>query len=172
MTTTFWRRADLLASAVTPFCVTLLLILSGLVHSRVPELASVAPVLPLAAIYFWSVYRPGLMPYLAVFALGIMFDLLSGVPLGLNAVVFMLVRLITVSQRRFLVGKPFLMVWWGYMMIAAGAAFAAWVLSSVATGRLLPTLPPVFQLLLTVGVYPLVSWLLVKADAGLVQSEA
>lgn len=165
------RRADLLASAVTPSCVTVLLILTGLIHSRIPDYASVAPVLPLAAIYFWSVYRPGLMPYLAVFALGILFDLLSGGPLGLYAIVFMLVRMTTVSQRRFLVGKPFMMIWWGYMMVAAGAAFVAWLLASIALGRLLPGLPPVFQFLLTVAVYPLVCWLLVKADSGLVQSE-
>ncbi len=171
MNATLWRRADLLASAVTPVVVTVLLALIGMVHSQVPGYAAVAPVLPLSAIYFWSVYRPGLMPVLAVFFVGLLFDLLSGGPPGLFAAVFMAVRLVTVSQRRFFVGKPFMMVWWGFMMITAGAALFAWLLASINLGRPLIGWAPVFQFLLGVGLYPLVSWLLVKADASLVQVE-
>lgn len=171
MNASVWRRADLVASAVTPVVVTVLLALVGMIHSRIPGYAAVAPMLPLAAIYFWSVYRPTLMPVLAVFGVGLLFDLLSGGPPGLYAAVFMAVRLVTVSQRRFFVGKPFLMVWWGFMMITAGGALFAWLLASINLGTLTLGFAPLFQFLLGVGLYPLVSWMLVKADAGLVQVE-
>ena len=171
MNASLWRRTDLVASAVTPVGMTLLLAFIGMAHSHIPGYAAVAPVLPFAAIYFWSVYRPGLMPVLAVFSVGLLFDLLSGGPPGLFAVVFMTVRLVTVSQRRFFIGKPFLMVWWGFMMITAGAALFAWLLASITLGRPLISWAPVFQFFLGVGLYPLISWLLVKADAGLVQVE-
>ncbi len=79
-------------------------------------------------IYYWAIYRPTLIPPSMVFIAGICFDLLSGLPVGLNAFVFLLLRHIMVSQRLFLTGQPFTVVWIGFMMAGLASISLHWLL--------------------------------------------
>ncbi|MCK5374401.1 MAG: rod shape-determining protein MreD [Alphaproteobacteria bacterium] len=79
-------------------------------------------------IYYWSIYRPTLISPSLVFAVGICFDLLSGWPVGLNAFIFLLLRHVIVSQRLFLTGQPFAVVWIGFMMAGFVSLSMQWLL--------------------------------------------
>jgi len=79
-------------------------------------------------LYYWSIYRPTLIPPLLVFAVGVCFDLLSGWPVGLSSFIFLLLRHVIVSQRVFLTGQPFTVVWIGFMMAGLGAISLQWLL--------------------------------------------
>lgn len=79
-------------------------------------------------LYYWSIYRPTLIPPFLVFALGVCFDLLSGWPVGLNAFIFLFLRHVIVSQRTFLTGQPFTVVWIGFMMASLGSMTLQWIL--------------------------------------------
>ena len=46
-------------------------------------------------------------------------------PLGAGTAVLLGVHVITESQRRVFVGQPFIVVWWGFMMVGAGAMGAS-----------------------------------------------
>lgn len=79
-------------------------------------------------LYYWAIYRPTLIPPFLAFALGICFDLLSGWPVGLNAFVFLAVRHLVVSQRVFLTGQPFSVVWIGFMIAGLSSLSLQWAL--------------------------------------------
>lgn len=80
------------------------------------------------AIYYWSVFRPTLLPFWLVFAAGILVDLLTALPLGVSAFVFVLVRWLVADQRRFLMGQPFIMMWSGFVVVLLIVALIEWLL--------------------------------------------
>ena len=115
MKPSFWIRLDLLARRLTPFALTLILVMISLVPLPVPGYARVAPLLPLIGIYHWTIFRPELMPAYAVFVIGLLQDALAGMPIGVNAMAFLVVYGVVLSQRRFFVGKSFVILWLGFM---------------------------------------------------------
>ena len=79
-----WHRLDLIARNILPFFVTLLLIMVAMIPLRVPLLSPVIPALPLIAVYYWTVYKPHLMPVWAIFLIGLFHDLLTAGPAGVG----------------------------------------------------------------------------------------
>jgi rod shape-determining protein MreD len=172
MKPTSWQRLDLLARQLTPFALALGLAVLGQVPTRIPGLSNVAPMLALMAVFHWTVFRPSLMPALAVFAVGVMQDLLSAMPIGINAVVFLTVYGVVLNQRRFFVGKTFPILWLGFIIVAAGAAAETWVLVSLWHMTLADPRALAHQYLLTVGIFPAVAWLFLRWQRILLPDEA
>lgn len=121
----------------------------------------------LMAVFYWSAYRPTLVPLWFVFTVGLLLDLLSGAPVGLNALVLVLVRWLVTDQRLFLMGQPFLIVWIGFLLVIAAAALCQWFL----LGALNLFWPPVQQVGVMIGLsaalFPVVSVLLHATHAVL-----
>jgi len=162
MKLTFWQRLDLIVRSVTPFFLTLVLVVLGQVPLHIPGFAEVAPLLPLMAVYHWAIYRPDLLPAIAVFFAGLLQDALSGMPFGVNAAVFVVVHMVVMSQQVFFTGKSFLIIWLGFSMVAAGATILMWLLTAMFFSAF-TTLDTAFvQYLVTVGVFPLLAWLQVR----------
>ena len=88
MRTTALQRLDLFAKSLSPFAITLFLIMLGLVLVRSPDVAPVMPSMALAAVFYWTVFRPDLLPNWCIFLLGLLQDLLTGAPPGVSIVVF------------------------------------------------------------------------------------
>jgi rod shape-determining protein MreD len=120
-----WRRLDLLARELTPFALTLGLIIVGAIPFYVPGLQSVAPSLPFIAVFYWTLHRPDLMPPAAAFVIGLFQDILSGGPIGTGAAVFVVLHAAVRSQRTFFHGKSFTILWLGFAVAAVGAALLA-----------------------------------------------
>ena len=119
-----------------------------------------APLL-LMAIYYWSIYRPSILPSWLVFAAGIMFDLLTGMPfLGLNAVLFLLARMAIKDQRRFLVGQSFVMVWFGFCILDTAFYGFQWGAFSALSMSWVPLKDFVPSLALGMVLFPLLYWFL------------
>ena len=171
MSATFWQRLDKSARSITPFGLTFFLVVLSVVPTRIPGYAEIAPVLALMAVYHWTIYRPDLMPLWAIFVLGLLQDLLSGVPVGLYILVFLTVYGVVLSQRRFFAGKSFLLYWLGFGIMAFGAAVESWVLGSLWNFTLLNFGTVFFQYLLSFGVFPLVAWVMLKVQRVLSEQE-
>ena len=137
----FWYRLDHLARQLFPFALTLALLLASVVPLPVPAYASVTPSFMVMAVYFWTLYRPDLMPPAAVFAIGLLQDLLTGGILGINVIVLLALSAATGSQRRFLGVALFVTVWAGFVVNSAGAAILAWSLNTVAAGAMFDPRP-------------------------------
>jgi rod shape-determining protein MreD len=117
-----------------------------------------APVLALAAVYFWVLVRPDLMPPFAVLLVGLMEDLLSGGPPGLWAAGFLAAYALTDRQRETfagLAGAGALLGFAGAMLLAGATAY---VLASIIYVRLPPLAPLLLESVSTVVFYPLVAF--------------
>jgi rod shape-determining protein MreD len=142
-----------------PGLVTYIAVMLTVMPLGIPFIAVVTPFLSLMAVYYWSIYRPDLLPPVAVFTLGILQDILTGGPVGLLALVLLLVQASAVSQRRILLGQAFSVEWAGLLLIAAGAGAVSWMLACAYYFALVPPIPFVVQALITAALYPLGSWL-------------
>src|SRR5882757_800049 len=89
------RRGEGSVARFVPTATILILALLSVLPLRFPDYAAVAPLLALAGIYYWTIYRPNLLPPAAVFLCGLVLDLLSGAPLGVAALVFLLGSVLT-----------------------------------------------------------------------------
>lgn len=144
---------------VTPAVTTLALILLSVVPLEIPYFTRITPLLALTAVYYWGVYRPTLMPVVLVFLLGLLQDLLGGGIIGLTALVFVVVRQLSVSQRRVLASNPFVVGWAGFALVAIGAEVFRWAISCAFFERLLSLGPVATSVALTVSLYPLFAWI-------------
>lgn len=161
MKPTLWSRLDALARHLTPFGITFFAVLLAVVPWRIPSLGVAGPIWPLMAVFYWTLYRPDLMPALAVFVVGLLFDALSGAPLGVNVLAFLTLHGLVAGQRRFFYGKPFMLVWLGFAVATATALAVAWVLTALWHGSVIGGQDRmVTQFVMTVGCFPLVSWAL------------
>ena len=171
MKPSIWIRLDNWARQLTPVALTLVLVLLTVVPLHVPGFSRVVPVLTLIAVYHWTIYRPDLMPSYAVFFIGIMQDLLTGLPLGVNALVFLSVYGIVLWQRRFFVGKSFFITWLGFALVSAGAALQNWCLVAAYYLTLVDPRALVYQYALTFGFFPLLAWFFLRWQQAFLRSE-
>jgi rod shape-determining protein MreD len=154
-------RIDIALRSVTPFFMSLVLILLGAMPIAMPLDWPLAPGFGLMAVFYWSVYRPDLLPALAVFALGLLQDLISGAPVGITAVIYLGTFALVLNQRKIFLGKPFALSWWGFSVVAIAAEATRWLLSSVLAGRLLDVHRVGGELGATILLFPLSVWLFV-----------
>lgn len=109
-----------------PFLMILALIFITLIPGQLPFKA-VNPPFPLIAIFFWAVFRPDALSAGVIFFAGLMVDLLTGVPIGAHAFLYVLVFSLSKSQRRFLMGQGFVMLWFSFLLICLIHQSILWV---------------------------------------------
>ena len=148
------RSADRILRNLLPACVTLLLVLASALPWRLPAFAEVTPALIVMAVFYWTIYRPDCLPGTATFGLGLLQDLLTGTPPGMTAFILLSVQGVVASQRSFFLSRPFLVVWWGFALVMPAVGLAGWILSSACFGAIVPPLPVVIQVVLTVLLFP------------------
>ena len=166
-----WHKIDQKVKETIPFILTIFLVVLSVIPIRVPGYTEIAPILPLISIYHWALYRPTLLPLWAVFILGGFYDLLSGVPLGLYILIFLSVYGIVLSQRRFIIGKSFLIYWLGYGVVALGAALESWLVASIWYLSFLNIESILFQFLISFGVFPIVAWFCLRIQQAFLRQE-
>jgi rod shape-determining protein MreD len=165
------HNLDLAARRALPAALTLLLLLFALTPTSVPGLAPAMPMLALMSVYYWSIYRPELLGYGAVFGFGLLEDLLTATPIGSTALVFLLTQWIVLRQQKFFNAKPFAVTWFAFVFVAAGAALIRWIaVGLVSDAGFTPPGPLMASCLITIAAYPLVGWLLAKTQVKLMGS--
>lgn len=153
-TTSWVERVELWLRGLTPVVLTAIMVFASAIPWQLPAFAPVTPAFVVMAVFYWSIYRPDKLPYAATFLLGVFYDLLTGAPVGLTALVLLIVQSLVSAQRTFFHGKPFLVVWWGFSLVMPGAGLLSWIVGSAYLDGLLPILPVVVQVVLTVLLYP------------------
>ncbi len=150
-------RINVAFRAVLPVVITLLLALCAYLPYGSAEFSRLFPQFALISVFFWSVYQPNLMPAGAAFLIGFFVDVLSGMPLGLTALVLVLLQYAALTQRPAFVGRPFLVGWIGFAFFAAVAMVLIWFGASLYYLTLFDPAPIVVQLAITVAIYPLIA---------------
>jgi len=151
-------RVDRWLRSLTPALLTVVLVLATGLPLGLPGLPTVMPWLALMAVFYWTLHRPDLLPAGAVFLLGLLQDAISGTALGFHAALLLAVHWVVLTQRWVFYRKSFNVVWWGFSLVASGAAVAAWVLGSVLAWKPIDPRLMLVQLALTVALYPPVAW--------------
>ena len=128
------------------------------------HVGDVAPRLGVTAVIFWTVYRPDLFGYGSAFFLGIVADLMTGLPLGITALILVMVRHGVLTRRRYFLRKSFHIVWAEYALVVIAAAVIDWMLAALYLWTNPGLLVHVFQVLLTVALFPGVYWLLARCQ--------
>ena len=142
---------------MVPVLETLGLVILTAVPTRIPGFAELAPCWPLIGIFYWSIYRPDLLSALSAFLLGTLLDFVGGTPLGVNTLIFLLVRSTVVVQRRFFLGHSFVMTWASFAMIATAAMGLQWMLFGFISGQGMDPRNLMWQYVFVVGVFPILT---------------
>lgn len=113
------------------------------------------PLLPLIVVFLYTVYVPSALPPSVLFGAGLIYDFLDGRVIGLWAVTFLSTKLLVTSQRGYLRGRPWHVLWvlFGFALILIASGF--WLAQSVFVLRWLNPLPLLYQFFTTWMVYPL-----------------
>jgi rod shape-determining protein MreD len=146
--TMLWRWA------VTVFVVAVLIALSAYPF-HIGDFGEIRPSFMVMAVYYWAVMCPPMLSPFAAFLSGAVFDLITGLPFGLNAMTLVVVQWITRSQRKFLMGQPFLVMWMGLGIVSIGAGVLQWAAVSVFNWAIMPLEPNLMSAALTTVIFPL-----------------
>ena len=152
------------AARMLPVATTLLAAVISVLPLQIPGYAALTPVFTLMAAYHWTIYRPDLLPPLALFAIGLTEDLLAGSPIGVNALLLLVTRMAVLGQRRLFVNRTFPFVWSGFTLLTAVAMVGLWVLHCLLNLTLLDFRGTVIRAALTIAIFPLASFLLGRAQ--------
>lgn len=161
------RRLRQALVATAPLMSSLVLVLLGSMPLYVGHVGAVMPQLGVAAVFYWTIYRPDLMTYAAAFAVGLVADIVSGAPLGASALAVLVVRRIVLAQRRYLIGKPFHVLWSGFFLAAFAAAAISWLAASLYLVHMADVMPLLVRTLMSVVLFPPVAWLLARCQVML-----
>lgn len=164
MKPSIWVRMDTWVRHMVPVSVTMFLLLLTAIPTHLPGFAGIAPMLPLMGVYYWAIYRPDLLPAWVAFLIGCLYDIMAGTPLGVNALVLLLVQGVAASQRKFFLGKSFVVAWWAFGLLAAGSAGLSWLLVVILSRQVVDATPVIFEYLLTMGLFPLLTWALARTQ--------
>lgn len=159
----FLYRLDRMAYALAPAFVILLLMLASLIPLRLPFLPSVATLLPLMAVFHFSLHRPSAVPPLALLLFGLLFDLLQygpGAPLGVSALQFLLIWRVVSSSRKYLLEVSFAFIWLLYALVMGAAVSLAWLLGVLLLVSFVDPWPALLQYVVSLFLYPILGWLL------------
>lgn len=155
----------------SPKLLTLLILLFSIAPTYIPGYSSVRPALVLIPIFYWAVYRPYSFSVVSAFFTGLALDLLESTPLGVNTLVFTVLYIATETQRRFLTGKSFSLVWVGFAILAFGAYFFKWFFVSVNFAVFTPLGTAFVSYFLLVLAYPVIVWPCAKLHIYLTDKE-
>ncbi|ABS64090.1 rod shape-determining protein MreD [Parvibaculum lavamentivorans DS-1] len=158
-------RAGRIVMTVMPFAMGLACVLLSFVPLGRIVGSPLTPAFPLMAIYYWAIVRPEMFPPLAVFTVGLIFDLLSGGAIGLWAFVYVVTYAVVISQRMLVMNAPFSVFWIGFLVAAAFAGALAWGVVSISHGMFVPLGPVSRHMAVTVAVFPIFAMLFGRIQA-------
>ena len=142
----------------SPKILTLLILLFSVAPTYLPGYSTVRPYLTLIPVFYWAVYRPYDFSVISAYLTGLFLDFLDGTPLGINTLVFSLFYLVLQTQKRYLIGKSFVLVWFGFAVLSFGAYFLKWLFVSINYAAFTPITTAFISYILLILCYPVVSW--------------
>lgn len=155
MTGSVGRVGGFFRSAV-PGLVLTLLVIAGSTRLGLPLIGPVLPSFGLMGVFFWSVFRPDLMPYWLAFLIGLLMDILAGGPPGLNALLLLAAQAFCASQRRVLVGRTFPILWAGFALVAIAVGAISWLINCIYLAQFLMPFTILMEVGITIALFPLV----------------
>ncbi|MBF0093096.1 MAG: rod shape-determining protein MreD [Alphaproteobacteria bacterium] len=167
MSPAFWSQVDRFARNLLPGALCFALAMLSMVPVRIQGYTEIAPMWTVMGVCYWSIARPDLLrPHMA-FAIGVFEDVLVGDPLGINALVLLIVHGLLAVQQRFFFGKPFFVWWWALGLVAAMASLVKWVLFAIVEEVWVMPQMVFVGYVATVALYPALGWVFARVEMAL-----
>jgi rod shape-determining protein MreD len=168
---TLGRRLDIVARHAFPAGFTMVLMVLSQVPFGIADQVVLLPAVTLTSVYFWSLFRPLGMAPPVVFLIGLLFELLGYLPLGIGVLTLLIVHALAARWRDALMRQGLVVAWLAFASFAAGASALGWMLTALLEFRLLPAGPAMFQAVLTAALFPAVAIPLARADRTIADPE-
>src|SRR5258708_6923216 len=156
------------AARLLPVATIIIAVIVSVLPVKIPGYAALTPAITLMAAYHWTIYRPDLLPPIALFAIGLSEDLLTGGPVGITALLLLLARATVLNYRRYFINRGFAFVWAGFTLLAGAAMVALWAFHCLLEVTLLDFRSTLFRTVLTVAGFPVASFLLGRTQRTLI----
>jgi rod shape-determining protein MreD len=150
-----WRKLELIFWTALPSLITLLLVIFYLAPKHIPGLSHFMPILPLIPVFYWGLMHAREMPFWFVFALGLIMDAVTGMPMGLTALLYVFFLAMLHAQRKYIHKEGFIIKWGYFAMLLAVTGAIHWLLMLFLNGQGQGVATAMIQWLLTVCCYPL-----------------
>lgn len=155
------KRFDWIWRFLLAHTVTVTMFFLGLVSFALPFAGQIKPYFLLMPVYYWSIYRPNIVPPVLIMVVGVLFDFVSGQPyIGLSAFILLLVQWIIKDQRLFLMAQPFIVIWLGFALTCFAAAILEWLLFSVLSFKIVAILPAMAEAGISILIFPALAWIM------------
>ncbi len=151
------EKIDLAMRLCVPYILMLILFLLNMISFSTPVSTAIEIPFVVIIIYYWSVYRPSLMSPLLIFMAGICLDFISGLPAGLSSFTFLIMHNIISQQRLFLTGQPFMVVWFGFVVVGFITLFVQWFLFGLINFQWTPMQPVLLAIISGSLLFPIIS---------------
>lgn len=146
---------------------TLLLLLSYMPYFPLTFHPDVAVI----CVYYWLLNRSDVFNLFSVFLVGIINDFVSAVPLGASVFELLFLFVLVSNFLKYFNGKPFEVMWCGFMPAAFLSMLAKWFILSVYYSQFLPVVMLLFSILITIAFYPLICLINVFVQNNLMTDE-
>jgi len=121
-----------------------------------------APLFPLIALFVWSVRYPRFVPPWVIFVVGILQDLLTGGPLGMWAISYLLAFAIARLRTTEPSAREFILLVARSSLMTGIATLVAWVAGSLSIGQPADPTSLVTEGVITLIVFPAFCWLFAR----------
>ncbi len=150
-----FKRLELLLWMATPIAIACLMFMLSVIPKHIWGMNYTMPLLPLLPIFYWGTIQAPEMPYWFAFLIGLLMDVVSGLPLGLTALLYMIFLVVTHSQSKYIHKEGFIIIWGYFMLLVAIICLCQWLLISFSAKQWQALPAALIQWLLTVGLYPM-----------------
>ena len=124
------------------------------------------PILPMVLAFAWPLIRPSMVAPAVLFGLGLFLDLLWGSPLGLWSLSLLCVYAIVLASRNLLAGQETQILFGWYAGCTLLAFLLTYVIVSLNAGNAPSILALLGQMIPTLLLFPVASWLIERFDDG------
>lgn len=153
----FTEQVDNGLRFAVPYALMAVLFILNITFLSFPLSYGLEPPLILMMIYYWSIYRPTLVPVWLVFTVGLLFDFISALPIGLHGFIYIAVRWLVTDQRLLLASQSFFAVWTGFVVVSLLSVVLEWTLFGLINMHWPPFAPSLSIFLSGVFLFPFVS---------------
>lgn len=167
---TAWYRVDLWLRNAMPSVTAAVMALLSVVSWPIPYLGEVMPPLAFIALFYWSTHRPDLFPPSVAFFIGLLNDIINGLPMGVSALLFTIAHQVIWMQRRFFADHSFLMLWSGFALAVFTFMMFEWLLVGAVRWQLVPLLPVLARTVLAIVIFPLPCWVMIRLQRSVLSA--
>ncbi len=154
-----WRQSfvDSIGRTGLTLLIVGVLVLLSILPLGIKGYGDIRPAFVLMAVYYWAIYRPYMLSPSGTFATGLVLDLLMGTPPGLQALILLVVRLVTGMQQKFMLAQRFGVMWSCFGLVALVSGLTQWLLFGLVSWQMTALKPVMVSALISTLLFPAVA---------------